>query len=399
MCEKRDAVDTITGYFYQFDYYINKILEQRSDIDYVYIEGIEDIDLVDADETTAIQCKYYAKTIYNHSVIAKPIRLMLNHFSKNTSREAFNYKLYGYYSSGHEKLPEEISVTFLKDKFLTFSHDKVEHKYYDELGLTDEELADFLDHLHIDIYAKCFEDQQKQVISNLMRIFSCSEFEAEVYYYNNALKLVKELSTKQIAEERKMAKRDFVKIIDNKSRLFELWFLRYKGIENYCKLVRKEYFTKCNISPYERFFLIHCDENITDIEIKALIQEIATKWSCLSKRTEKPFSPYIYLHNIDELRLINIKKLLCKDTLYFLDGYDFKGADFSVSSITRKPNYYNDFRFKIIEKEEELNAIIVSLNYTCEIYQFFIDTPYYKNEDCFHTIIPINETNYVKHII
>ena len=396
MCEKRDAVDTITGYFYQFDYYINMILEQKSDIDYVYIEGIEDIDLVDADETTAIQCKYYAKTIYNHSVIAKPIRLMLKHFSKNTSREVFNYKLYGYYLSGHEKLPKEISVTFLKDKFLTFSHDKVEYKYHDELGLTDEELTDFLNHLHIDINAKCFEDQQKQVICNLMRIFYCSEFEAEVYYYNNALKLVKELSTKQITEERKVAKRDFVKIIDNKSRLFELWFLKYKGIKNYCKLARKEYFTKCNIAPYERFFLIQCDENVTDIEIKVLIQEIARKWGCLSKRTEKPFSPYIFLNNIDEIRLVNIKKI---DNLRFLDGYDFKGADFSVDSITRKPDCYNDFRFKIIEKEEELNIILESLNTTCEIYQFFINRPYYKNETCFHAIIPIDKTINVKHII
>lgn len=33
--KKRDAVDTITGYFYQFDYYINMILEQRSSIDYL----------------------------------------------------------------------------------------------------------------------------------------------------------------------------------------------------------------------------------------------------------------------------------------------------------------------------------------------------------------------------
>ena len=399
MCEKRDAVDTITGYFYQFDYYINMILEQKNDLDYVYIEGIEDVDLVDADETTAIQCKYYAKTIYNHSVIAKPIRLMLNHYSKNDNRDDFKYKLYGYYSSGHDKLPDEISVTFLKDKFLTFTHDKVEHKYYDELGLTDKELKDFLEHLHIDIHAKSFETQEKQVISNLMRIFSCNEFEAEVYYYNNALKLVKELSTKQIIEERKITKSDFIKIINNKSKLFEMWFLRYKGIEKYCRLVKKEYFSKCNISPYERFFLIHCDENITDIEIKALIQDIAKNWSCLSKRTEKPFSPYIYLKNINEFRLINIKKLLCKDNLYFLDGYDFKGADFSVNSITRKPNYYNDFRFKIIEKEEELNAIIVALNTTYEIYQFFIEKPYFENESCFHAIIPINETINIKHMI
>jgi hypothetical protein len=71
----REAIDTITGYFYQFDKSILELLKQ-DDKASICIEGIEDIDVVSADETSAIQCKYYAKTEYNHSVIKKPITVV-----------------------------------------------------------------------------------------------------------------------------------------------------------------------------------------------------------------------------------------------------------------------------------------------------------------------------------
>ena len=58
------------------------MLELDADTDTVSIEGIEDVDINHLDETTAIQCKYYSKTEYNHSVIAKPIRLMLSNYKE-----------------------------------------------------------------------------------------------------------------------------------------------------------------------------------------------------------------------------------------------------------------------------------------------------------------------------
>ena len=79
----REATDTITGYFYQFDKTILELLNQDDENISVCIEGIEDIDVVTAGETSAIQCKYYAKTEYNHSVIKKPIILMLKHYASN----------------------------------------------------------------------------------------------------------------------------------------------------------------------------------------------------------------------------------------------------------------------------------------------------------------------------
>lgn len=69
----RSAVDTIAGYFYQFDHSILSLMTLVDELDTVALECIEDIDVYTATDTTAIQCKFYAQTEYNHSVI-KPAR-------------------------------------------------------------------------------------------------------------------------------------------------------------------------------------------------------------------------------------------------------------------------------------------------------------------------------------
>ena len=66
----RSAIDTIRGFLYQFDYTIFSLLKLSRGIDSLQVEGVEDVDVRTATETTAIQCKYYEKTEYNHSVIA-----------------------------------------------------------------------------------------------------------------------------------------------------------------------------------------------------------------------------------------------------------------------------------------------------------------------------------------
>lgn len=58
---ERAAVDTIKGYFYQFDFTIIKLLELSNDTNTIVVEGIEDIDIKTATDETAVQCKYYAK--------------------------------------------------------------------------------------------------------------------------------------------------------------------------------------------------------------------------------------------------------------------------------------------------------------------------------------------------
>jgi hypothetical protein len=122
MATNRSAINTIKGYFYQFDYSILRILELYNNDESVTIEHIEDIDIHSADETTAIQCKYYEKTEYNHSIIAKPIRFMLSHSIelKRKGKPLINYLLYGYYQNGQDKLNLPLSIDDLKNNFLTY---------------------------------------------------------------------------------------------------------------------------------------------------------------------------------------------------------------------------------------------------------------------------------------
>lgn len=399
MADDRTAIDTITGYYYQFDYYILQLLNCAGN-DEVCIEAIEDVDIRIADETTAVQCKYYAKTEYNHSVIANPIRLMLNHFKKNTTnRDNIYYKLYGHFKSGQSKLNQPISLIFLKEKFLTYTKNGVKHEHHKDLNLSDSELSQFLKHLTININAVEFSVQKQLITTKLKELFRCSEFEAEYYYYNNALRIVRDLSTKQNIQERTITTQEFKERINSKSELFDIWFLKFKGKRDYCRAIKQEYFSTLNISPYSRFFLIDCDSTISEPDIKSIVLKISRNWSKLSARDPKPFCPYIYLHGASDQTILNIKKALQNDNVYFIDGYDFKGADFKAKSIVRKPCAQNGIKLKFITALDQIDDILDEISSTRVIYQFFLDAPYYRNASHQMHLIKIPSTDYISNMI
>src|SRR6266568_611909 len=254
----RTAVDTIKGYFYQFDFAIAKLLELKLDTDTIIVEGIEDVDINTATEATAVQCKYYAKTEYNHSVIAKPIRLMLDHYNKVKSgaNPKIKYKLYGYFKSGQNKLILPIDTIFLKDKFLTYTENSVKYCHDSHLGLNDAELTEFISLLTIDISALEYQTQLSRILDLLMRQFNCSVFEAEHFYYNNALKIIKDIAVDGIAANRQISKSAFLSKINFKRVLFNEWYITYKGTKKLFAELRLQYFTTLNVSPFERFFII-----------------------------------------------------------------------------------------------------------------------------------------------
>lgn len=399
MAETRDAVDTITGYYYQFDYYILKLLK-ADDNDVVCIEGIEDVDITGENGTSAIQCKYYAKTEYNHSVIAKPIRLMLNDFAKRKEKKEFiNYFLYGKYSSGQEKLENNFNVEFLKKHFLTYRKEKIKHKLFEELRLNDLDLELFLSKLHIDINAVSYEKQEKVILDMLQKIFNCNAFNAEFYYYNSALRLVKKLATQQDIQKRKITKREFLEKINTKLLLFDDWYLEYKGIKEYCRSVRKNYFIINNISPVERVFMVECDEIIRNIKIVSLLAIISRKWSRLSAREANPFCPYVYLHNITKSRLIEIKKGLINEGICLIDGFDYLGADFSSESLTKRATCHNGIKIKVINELQLLEETLGKMSGKKAIYQFYIDNVYFETDKCDIKYIPIKETSNIEFIV
>ncbi len=400
MAKGRDAIDTITGYYYQFDYSILQLLDLKNENNTITIEGIEDVDILEENGLTAIQCKYYDKTEYNHSVIAKPIRLMLKDYASRTpQKKTIRYKLYGRYKSGHDKFPSALNVEFAKKSLFTYTENKVHHILHEELSLSDTDIEDFLSKIDIDINAENYKEQQTKVINRLGDIFKCGDFEAEYYYYNNALRYIKQVATQQDVKDRIVSQKQFLKNINSKKMLFDKWYLQFKGVREYCSEIKKQYFSPRNVSPYERFFLIECDQLIDNTKLISLIVKISNNWSKLSKREIHTFCPYIYLHGISKERLVILKKLLQQEDVRIWDGYDFLGADFSVKSIIRRANAENNVKMKIINDLNDLDSVIKSIAKTKEIYQFYLYTPFWEGEQSIAYGIQISSTENISLMI
>lgn len=402
--KSRAAIDTIIGYYYQFDQTILRLLNLSNPKDSITIEGIEDIDIDTVIESTAIQCKYYSKTDYNHSVIAKPIREMLSHFKslKNENKPSIKYLLYGYYKNGHDKLELPLTIDILENTFLTYVQKGQKHLYHRELRITDVELNEFINLLKIDINAQEFGLQLKNIIEKLKEIFSCNDFEAENYYYNNSLKIIKNYAIEPDILKRKITKRKFLDQINNKIILFNKWFIEFKGLQNHFKILRKEYFTSLNTSPFERLFLIEINNaGYNRSEIKNLLLLISQKWSKVSKHEANPFCPYIYFEGMEAIELIKLKKELFSEGFLFIDGYDFHGADFNIKSFLKQANHSNNIKLKFINEKVIIEQIIAESSKTKEIYQFYYNNIFFKKDfnNVKHVKIQINELNHIKEII
>lgn len=400
----RSAVDTLRGYFYQFDLSILSVLRLPSADDSIEIECTEDIDIRTATEVTATQCKYYAKTEYNHSVIKEAVMYMLSHFKEANAgnKPKVKYAIKGYYASGQDKLDGGIDVDFLKKHFLTYTVDKVKHFHHTELGLDDADLGKFLALLDVDINAVEFDVQFGQIIRELETAFACKPFSAQYFFYNNALAIVRELSIKPDPADRTITKKAFLERVNTSSVLFNEWFVQKKGKKAHLAALRLEYFTALNVSPFERFFLIEVDPGtyVRD-ELKELIFLLSRKWSKLSRLEPMSFCPYGYVHGIPEDELLALKKELSTEGFKFVDGYDFQGADFSCASVAQKATHSNGIKIKFLNSLSNLEETVNSISKTRRMYQFHLGVGYFafSNASVRHVKIQVELFADIKSII
>ncbi|KAE8755632.1 hypothetical protein FSO04_33240 [Paraburkholderia madseniana] len=400
----RSAVDTIRGYFYQFDLSILSLLRLADGNDSIEVECIEDIDIRTASAMSAVQCKYYAKTEYNHSVIKEAVMYMLSHFKevKLGNKPKIKYILNGHYASGQDKLSKGIDVEFLKRHFLTYTTNKVEHYHHTELGLDDNDLANFLSVLTVDIHAPELEKQFQDVIDHLEVEFNCKPFSAEFFYYNNALRVIRELSIQSDPVKRTITKKQFLERVDTASILFNEWFVERKGKKHHLAALRAEYFTTLNISPFERFFLIEVDTaSYVRDELKDLLFALSKKWAKLSRLEPSPFCPYVFIQGIAEDELVSLKRDLHMEGFKFVDGYDYKGAVFDPNSIAQKASYSNGIKIKILNTLNDLKATLVVVTKTRKVFQFHFGKSYfeYNNPSVGHVRIQIEQLSDIKAVI
>lgn len=391
----RDAVSTLKGYYYQFDFFILKLLQASTDDTVVVMEGIEDVDIKTASETTAIQCKYYAGTDYNHSKIAEPIRYMLKGYVSKPAVH-LKYKLYGYYKSGSNKLTLPLTVEFVKKHFLSYTVKGVRHEFHTEEGISDDQINGFIGNLDINLNALEYEEQENAIRQAIRNEFNVRPESTVDYYYNTALGLVRKLCTAPEVAARSISKGEFVNILKNSATdSFDAWFLIKKGRDKYCHLMRSRYFSSYNVSPNKRFFLIDA-KGATVQQIVKIIEQIKNKYSKFGPRIEKPFSPYIYLHHVSDIDKASVMQTLVEDRIIICDGYSFKGASFDVKVMTESIKHDHRIDIRIIHSLDELNQIIPLLHGSKEIYQFYMEKAFYERTDsnvvkiCISDITDIN---------
>ena len=379
MPRSREATSTIKGYYFQFDYYILRLLYLQDDNASVCVEGIEDVDVIFDDSVETVQCKYYEETKCVPSKVGEAVRPMLRHFAANKNK-SYQYKLYGHYKSGQDSIPDGYDVDFAKAKFFTYKENGVNHVLHNELNLTDADLRKFLGRLELQLDANSYEEQYEEVISQLQLVIGCTEYDARFFYYNNAVAFVKRIAIKKTKPGRTVTKLQFLSEIGKKQELFDKWYIEFIGSEKYYKAARKQFFTNTNISPAHRFFLIDCDVTSTDTELADIIIEISKKWGKASKREPSPFCPYFYLHGLPETRLSNVKKLLIENEYYIWDGHEYKGASFNPTALSRPINSFLGIRAKIINKQTEIDAVLDVCNSAKSVYQFFLQKPFYDQK-------------------
>lgn len=385
----RAANATIKGYFYQFDFAILQLLNVVDEDAKITVEGVEDVDIEDVSSERYIQCKYYAATDYNHSVIKPAIAAMVVHFKEVGSKiePLPKYKLYGHYNSGQEKFPDRnlITVDFIKTHFLTTTKkDGPAELIHEKYGIADAEILQFAGQLEIDVYAQSYESQLEDIIKLLAStIPGTTREDAENLFYPASINSIRALAIEKNQAERATTKKQFLKEINNKNLLFSSWLKQYQGAKKYAALVRDKYFKQSVATSIEnkaRFFIVNLSGNTLDVgDALDLALKLSKKFSNRASSRIKDndrFCPYIHLADTDEATHIELKKSLRDSTVLFLDGHDFKGAGFYVDSILKGPTSYMETRLKLIDELTDLNSTLRGAHRRpIEVFEFYRETP------------------------
>ncbi|OGU22004.1 MAG: hypothetical protein A2580_12745 [Hydrogenophilales bacterium RIFOXYD1_FULL_62_11] len=373
----RSANATIKGYFYQFDHTIVRLLSAATPQSSVVVEGIEDIDLDDGDDSAFLQCKYYEGSKYNHSLIKDAVIQMLKHFHAAGCPidQRFKYQVYGHYKEGQEKLPAAFDLDFIKKNFLTYTQEKVTHEVHTELGVSDAQLASFRSLLEIDIGAPSYDEQQKHVMRLLVsEIAGCDSEDAKVFYYPNAINEIQALAIQANVKDRKITKAKFVAAVNRKEIVFSLWLQQKFGDDYYAKLIKRKYFrfASTKVPKASRIFVIDMTDEFDLSKAVALLVKIGNVLSHVEhKRTppEDRFCPYVLLRGLQQPDMVSLKKSLLGQGVKFTDGYPFNGSAFSPAHLAAAPTKENLIQLKFIPAVEQLAPVIAAI--TGSVVNFF----------------------------
>jgi hypothetical protein len=363
----READYTIKGFIYQFNKTLEQVLSEPNGTE-VTVEGIiEDIDVVSAGLTKAIQCKYHeTKEKYKLSDISKPILQMLVHYANNKDKH-IQYILYAHFSDekeGERTISKSDIETILKSKdksYLNFISvlKPPKTKAIKELLLKSKRSAEDIKiittyygtatdlELQIDIdkflklekfkfiVGKPFDALIVDVKQLLETKSGFTKVDIEELFYPNAIQKIADKSILHNSGNRKINNTNFISELEkNKKTAITRWtreLLTYSAL-----LTKRRSQLKLNLQANHRlrYFLFN-ESNIKDFENKIVkfISDYIGKYHYKIKLHSK--TPVFCIKTDNENLISQIESRLHQKGLKFQNG--LKGNDFFLGEFLREP--------------------------------------------------------------
>jgi hypothetical protein len=359
----------IKWFAYQVDKTILEILSTQDECKKINIEQIQDIDSDDF----VIQVKYKETAKLIPSQVNKPISQLLNEFKIDNNKRYILYAYFNDLNGYNEKICDNKITKEILDELLWSLKD----------NFTEIDKTGFIEKFELDLSEE-FQEQFLSVIDSLCKKWFWNNQEESTFYYANIVdylyKIVINNAPKRGIHNRTCTPKEIFEYLRQwKKIIFNEWFREYQGEQKYFSFIKTKYFsTTRNINNYERFIIIELtgDENIS--AIKEIVLSLKNRFYNISwlstRKVIKSPAPFIYFSNIERKKLIQLKKQLQEDNIFFKDGFDFKGASFSLKWMKQRSTIHNNLCLKLVNSGKILN-LLVKEDYwkTKEIYQFYIN--------------------------
>lgn len=310
----RTAGSAIRGYVYQFDQTILAVLRHTSDTAVVRVEGVEDLDLLDDLEPSAVQIKYLAGTRYaSPKALRQPILEMLRSFAEG---QEWKYVVHVHFGSGDP--PSSLTVEQLREALTKRAVSSGEEELLYE-QFSDAVIERFSKALEIRS-GESFKEQRAQVVNALARALGVEPDEARDIYYAIAVTLIQERAMAPEAADRTVTRGSLISALKMRTLYYERWHRTIVGREAYLAAVVRN-LKRSNLARARRDRVLllsfgSADANATIDLATALANDYADNKRLSSDR------PWTLVLRASEDDRLHLKRGLLERHIWFNDGFE-----------------------------------------------------------------------------
>lgn len=301
----------IKGFAYQFDKSILEILNNPSAE--VVMEHVQDLQV----NSTYVQIKHLdASNYYPSNITRAVISILQDAWQQRELTPDASYILYCYFK---DKVEGEV-LTFTPQEFKTFLPEATP-KYEDAFR------DNFANSFKV-IFGPNYNDQYMQTLNVIGDKFLLQlDVEKEACYAILYAGLL-ETALKDNPVDRKLTFAGLSNMYANAESAIYLAHLRNATEKDaYLKQVKKDFFTpnKSRLDAHDKLFILE-SKQMNEVQISTVISAVVAKYY----RDGKSHAPHIVLRNIDPDKRKQVKLLLKRAKVKFIDGTQFQDDEFDL---------------------------------------------------------------------